>query len=191
MRFVPMLAAIATGFLLAACSDTSPSGTAPTAQAQAAQTAAPATTAPVGHYRTADTRVTFLQATRLPDKGGALRFLLTPEVLDANEQATLRAESWPGLSLLNKHTAHYPDRYPFVVIEVRTEDGSATSPVKHFYVMASGIAAANHTDNINRSHHDHGVELLEERDGRVHLRAAGHEDFSGGEPREWAFDISG
>ena len=190
------LCLIASVLLLGACqgrdaSDAAPAADAALAPTQPAPSAAArpeAATAAIGHYTLAGTTVAFTHALRLPDQDGKLRLLLTPDVLTADEQATVLGESWPGLSLLSKRTAQYADRYPFVVIELRTEGEVAAAQVSHFYVMASGIAVPNHTDNINRSGHNHGVELLEVRGERVRLRASGQEEING-EPRDWAFDV--
>ncbi len=38
--------------------------------------------------------------------------------------------------------------------------------------MASDIAVPNHTDNINRATHNHGVELLEDRGKQVRLQGS-------------------
>lgn len=194
-----VLPLVASLFLLAACQGRDASGASPAADtsaatsaaapAQAPAPAAAATPASTGHYTIAGTTVALNHALRLPDQGGKLRVLLTPDALGAEEQATILAESWVGLSLLSKRTAQYPDRYPFVVVEVRTEGGVSAGQVEYFYVMASGIAVPNHTDNINRSGFDHGVELLELQGDRVRLRAAGQEEING-EPRSWAFDVT-
>jgi hypothetical protein len=194
-----VLPLVASLFLLAACQGRDASDAAPAADASAATSAATpaqaqspaaaASPASSGHYTIAGTTVAFNHALRLPDEDGKLRLLLTPDALSAEEQATVLGESWVGLSLLSKRTAQYADRYPFVVLEVRTEGGVSAAQVKHFYVMASGIAVPNHTDNINRSGFDHGVELLELQGERVRLRAAGEEVING-ESRGWAFDVT-
>jgi hypothetical protein len=188
-----MLPLAASILLLAACQGRDAADATPAPDGPAALTAeaAPAPTSPAssGHYTIAGTTVAFNHALRLPDEDGKLRLLLTPDALSAEEQATVLGESWAGLSLLSKRTAQYADRYPFVVLEVRTEGGVSAAQVKHFYVMASGIAVPNHTDNINRSGFDHGVELLELQGERVRLRAAGEEVING-ESRGWAFDVT-
>lgn len=189
---IHVLALVVSLCLLGACQGRDASDATPAAAAEPAPdvpTAGAAATATRGHYTIAGTTVAFTHALRLPDEDGKLRVLLTPDALSAEEQATILAESWTGLSLLSKRTVQYSDRYPFVVVEVRTEGGVSAEQVKHFYVMASGIAVPNHTDNINRSGFDHGVELLEVQGERVHLRAAGEEEING-ESRSWAFDVT-
>ena len=182
-----VLTALATLLLLTACGGATSSG--PPAPASEAQTAE-ASAVTVGHYGIADTTVEFAHTTRLPDRDGKLRFLLTPDALSAEEQASVLSEPWAGMSLLGKRTARYSDRYPFMVVEVRTEENDTTMQVKHLYIMASDIAVPNHTDNINRATHNHGVELLETQGKQVRLRGSGSEEI-GGESRHWAFDVTG
>ena len=194
-----LLAAMAT-LLLVACNQPDTSGATSAQAASTASIAPPASTATqvsgaavaesaiAGHYTIGGTTVQLREALRLPDQQGKLRLLLTPDALSAEEKAKVQAESWTGMSLFSKRTAEYTDRYPFVVIEVGTEGVADAGHVRQFYVMASSINVPNHTDNITRAAHDHGVELLELQGDRVRLRTSGQQEING-ESREWSFDV--
>lgn len=155
---------------------------------QSADTATPGA-AVVAHYTIAGTTVPLRYVLRLPDEDGKLRLLLAPDELSAEEAAEIRKEAWVGASLMSKRTAQYSDRYPFVVLEIRTYGTAAPEQVTQFYVMASSIAEPYHTDNINLAAHNHGVELLELQGDRVRLRASGKEEING-EARDWSFDLT-
>lgn len=158
----------------------------------AASGTAPAT-AEIGHYTLGAARVALVEALVLPGEPGEITLMLTPTALTAEERAQVLASStWPGMPLMSKRTAAYPDRYPFVTVKLSHEGAPELANVRNFYIMAYGIAEPNHTDNINGllgpDASKARLERLERRGDRVLLKFSGQEDISG-EMRSWAFDI--
>jgi hypothetical protein len=184
---------------LCACTDAAPGPEAASAAPQpvvaapvAANAPAPATAA-IGHYTLGEARVALVEALLLPGEPGELTLMLTPTALSPEERAeVLASTTWPGMPLMSKRTAEYPDRYPFVTVKLSHEGAPDPANVRNFYIMAYGIAEPNHTDNINGLlGPDAGkarLERLERQGDRVLLKFSGEEEISG-ETRSWEFDI--
>lgn len=155
---------------------------------------APAT-AEIGYYTIGDARVTLADALVLPGEPGEVTLMLTPTALTAEERvAVLASATWPGMPLMDKRTADYPDRYPFVTVKLSYQGTLAPANVRNYYVMAYGIAEPNHTDNINGLFGFPGDKArlgrLQQEGDRVWLKFSGEQEING-EPRSWAFDIPG
>lgn len=195
MRCRPALTALA--IVLAACTRTqapaSPAAPAPAATSvPAASTATSPAAKTLGHYTLGDVRLDLRDATRLPSEPGVVRVLLTPDVLDAEaRQAVLASPQFPALVLAGRRIDGYPDRYPFVVVELRHEGAPSAAGVGSFCVMASSIGEPHHTDNINgMPDADARVERLQVDGTRLRMAFSGDTEISG-VPRSWAFDIGG
>ena len=141
------------------------------------------------HYSVGNTTVTFRHALRLPDFDGKIRLLLTPDVLDPEEQERIRNHPMPELLLLTRTAAGFGERYPHVIIDILPDGSFRSGGVSYLSVTASCIVGPTHTDNISRTGSTHGVELLEVDDDRVRLRARGHAVIDGVR-RDWVFDVT-
>ncbi|QNN71275.1 hypothetical protein [Thermomonas carbonis] len=121
--------------------------------------------------------------------------MLTPTALTVEERAAVLASStWPGMPLMDKRTADYPDRYPVVTVKLSHEGALERANVRNYYVMAYGIAEPSHTDNINGLLDFPGdkarLERLQPQGDRVSLKFSDEREIDG-EISSWAFDIPG
>lgn len=189
MRSVSALVAVAG--LLAGCTQAEPTASAASAPASPAASAVPAPVSrSLGHYTLGDVRVDLRGAMRLPADAGAMRLLLTPEEIDADlRAAVLASRQFPGMALFARRIEGYPDRYPFVVVELRHEGAPEPANVRGYYVMAANIGEPNHTDNLNgMPGGDARVGRLQVEGEQVRMEFSGRAEI-GGKPRSWAFDV--
>ncbi len=126
MRRLIALPLVAACMVTTACSETATpardaSNEPPAVEVIAAEPVpetAPAT-AEIGYYTIGDARVTLADALVLPGEPGEVTLMLTPTALTAEERvAVLASATWPGMPLIYKRTADYPDRYPFVTAKL-------------------------------------------------------------------------
>lgn len=159
--------------------------------ASTAQTAAAAPAAEsLGHYTLGDKTLELRDAIVVRNDSEQITVVLTPTVLTDEERAAmLKRSKFPGMALFDKTAPGYPDNYPFVKVEARLSGPASVGNVSGYYIMATGISEANHTDNLNGFPGDDArFELLKVDGEHVRMKFSGQTTILD-KPRSWAFDI--
>lgn len=169
-----------------------PASTQPATQ-QAPTAPAPDTAADeeiIGSYTEGDVTLQLRDSVVLQNDDKKISILMTPNLLSDQERAAiLERPRFPGMALHRKSLPDYPGRYPYVKVELTLQGPVSADNVSRYYIMAYGISAANHTDNLNGMRNDDvHLELLEVNGEHVRLKFSGKTDVFD-EPRSWMFDI--